>query len=141
MVTMRLLSISKKSDSTRSFSSGASICKKDTAPYLSPVLNVPFSLNSKEDGAIKSFVLSPEGASHFHSKAKGSLPFILRILCMSFNRSLPSREESCTPSRLKAFQRSFSMRSRRGFAILILSASMPKVRYFVFTSPLLPLES
>lgn len=66
-------------------------------------LNVPFSLNSKEDSAIKSFVLSLEGASNFHSKENGSLPLIHRILCMSFKLSLPSREVNCIPNRLNAF--------------------------------------
>ena len=36
---------------------------------------------------------------------------------------------------------SVSMRSSRGLAALILSASTPKVRYLVLTRPLLPLAS
>src|SRR5699024_2950813 len=106
-----------------------------------PVLKLLPSLNSKEDGAIKSLVDKPDGASHFHSKLKGTLPSICKILWHSFNLSFPSIESTTTPNLLNPFQRSFSIRSRRGFAIFMLSASIPKVRYLLFIKPLFPLAS
>ena len=60
--------MSRKSAKMRSFSSGASICKKDTAPNLPPVLNTLPSRNSKDEGAMKSYTESPDGTSHFQSK-------------------------------------------------------------------------
>ncbi len=141
IVIKRLLSISRKSASTLSFSSGASICKKETAPYLLPVLKLLPSRNSKDEGAIKSLVDSPDGTSHFQSKLNCSLPSILIILWQSFSRSFPSRDSTDTPIRFSPFHRSFSILSNLGFATLMLSASMPKVRYLVFVKPLFPFAS
>ena len=46
-----------------------------------------------------------------------------------------------TPSTLKLFSISVSKQARRDFAAAKLSASMEKVMYFCFTSPLFPFAS
>ena len=51
------------------------------------------------------------------------------------------QDSAATPSRLKLFSTSVSMRSSRGLAVRILSASMEKVRYLVLIRPLLPRAS
>ena len=138
---MMLLSISRKSASIRSFSSGAKICTKLTVPSFLPMRNILPVLNSKELGAIKSLVDSPEGASQSHEKRNGSCSSMRRMSCMTRRRSYPFSGAATTPSRLKLLRRSVSMRSKRGFAVRRLSASMPKVRYLVLIRPLLPRAS
>ena len=141
IVTIKLDSISRKSASIRSLSSGARICKKDTAPSFLPTPNsLPF-LNSKELGAIKSFTDKPLGASHSHSKRNLICSSMWNIPCMRAKRCLPFKGSAATPSLLKLLSRSVSMRSRRGFASFTLAASMPKVRYFVLMRPLFPRAS
>lgn len=56
----------------RSFSSGARICKKLTAPMVLPILKHLPSRKSKEVGAMKSFVLSPVRATMSKEKRNGS---------------------------------------------------------------------
>ena len=66
------LSVSSRSASTRSLSSGAVICRKLAAPYFPPIRNRLASPKRKEEGTIKSFTWRPEGASQSHSKEKRS---------------------------------------------------------------------
>ena len=140
-LTIRLDSMSRKSASIRSFSSGARICKKETAPYFLPIRNCLPVRNSKLDGAMKSLVDRPDGASQSHSKRNGTCSSMWKIPWSCASRALPSRVSAATPRRLKLLRMSVSMRSRRGLAALRLSASMPKVRYLVLIRPLLPLAS
>ena len=139
--TMRELSISRKSASIRSFSSGARICTKLTAPYFFPMRNCLPVRNSKPDGAIKSLVERPLGASQSHSNWKGACSSMWKMAWSWASRALPSRTSAATPSRLKLFSTSVSIRSRRGLAERMLSASMEKVRYLVLMRPLLPRAS
>ena len=74
ILTTALFSRSKNSTRMRSFSLGAMICRKDTAPYFLPMRKVRPSRNSKPPGAMKSLVESPEGGSQFQSKANLSSP-------------------------------------------------------------------
>ena len=141
MLTMRELSMSRKSASIRSLSSGARICRKDTQPSLLPMPKQLPVLNSNELGAIKSLTESPEGASQSQEKRKGCGSSIWSIPCMSFRRSIPFILSAATPRRRKLLRISVSMRSSLGFAALTLSASTPKVRYLVLISPLLPRAS
>ena len=133
--------MSSRSASSRSLSSGARICKKETAPYFLPIRNCLPVLNSKLDGAIKSLVDKPDGASQPQSKRKGNCSSMWKMLCSWASRALPSRVCAATPSRLKLLRMSVSMRSSRGLAARMLSASMPKVRYLVLIRPLLPFAS
>ena len=117
MDTTRLLSMFRNSASIRSSSSGARICRKETAAYFLPMRKVRVSLNSKEDGAIKSLVDRPEGASHFQSKRNGSCVSMWNMACIRARRSFPSRELVCAPKRLKLLRISSSTRSSRSFAV------------------------
>ena len=72
-LTVMLLSISRKSASIRSLSSGARICRKLTAPMVLPILKHLPSRKSKEVGEMKSFVLSPVRATMSKEKRNGSL--------------------------------------------------------------------
>ena len=93
-------SMSRKSASIRSFSSGARICKKETAPYFLPIRNCLPVRNSKPDGAMKSLVDRPDGASQSHSKRtapvhpcgryRGAVPVALAV-----------QVSAATPRRLK----------------------------------------
>ena len=133
--------MSRKSASIRSLSSGARICRKDTAPSFFPTPNsLPF-LNSKELGAIKSLTERPLGASQSHSKLKSVCSSMWNILCIRARRCFPFRDSADTPSRLKLLSKSVSIRSSLGFAALMLAASMPNVRYLVLIRPLLPRAS
>ena len=69
MVTRILPSVSMNSAKMRSWISGAVICKKLTAPYISPMRKVRVSPKWKEDGEMKSLTDSPLGASQSQSKA------------------------------------------------------------------------
>ena len=69
MVTRMLPSVSMNSAKMRSWISGAVICKKLTAPYISPMRKVRVSPKWKEDGAMKSLTERPLGASQSQSKA------------------------------------------------------------------------
>ena len=60
-------SVLRKSASISSDSSGDRMFKKLTAPYLPPSPNIRELPKRNEDGAIKSLVERPDGASHFHS--------------------------------------------------------------------------
>ena len=60
-LTIIPFSRSRMSESIRSFSSGARISRNDTAPSFRPMRNVRPSPKRNEDGAIKSFVVSPDG--------------------------------------------------------------------------------
>ena len=140
-LTIRELSISRKSASIRSFNSGARICTKLTAPYFFPMRNCLPVRNSKEVGAMKSLVERPEGASQSHEKEKGTCSSMWNTPCSWDSRARPSSGSATTPSRLKLLSRSVSIRSSRGFAARMLSASMPKVRYFVLIRPLFPFAS
>ena len=137
--TTRLDSIARKSARHRSFRSEARMEKKLTSACFLPIPKVRLSRKSKLDGAMKSLVDSPEGASHFQSKRKGACVSMWNMSCMSLSRSLPSSGAAATPSRLKLFSKSISMRSSLGFAALMPSASMPKVMNLVLVRPLLPL--
>ena len=85
-----------------------------------------FEVDVNEDGKtlyqqfafMKSLVDSPVGASHFQSNWKGAWVSMWNMPCISFSRSRPSSGTAATPSRLKLFSRSISMRSRRGLAAL-----------------------
>ena len=90
---------------------------------------------------MKSLTDKPEGASQSHEKRNGAGSSMRSISCSSRNRSVPFSGSAATPRRLKLLRTSVSMRSKRGFAVFIPSASMPNVRYFVLISPLLPLAS
>ena len=68
-LTITPVSKSRISDKIRSFNSGARISRNETAPILRPMRKYRPSPKRKEDGAIKSFVESPDGASHEKSKA------------------------------------------------------------------------
>ena len=140
-LTIRLLSISRKSASIRSFSSGAKIWTKETAPHLRPMRKSLPVRNSNEVGAMKSFVERPEGASQSQEKRNGACSSMWNTSCSWRRRSMPVSGSALTPRRLKLFRMSVSIRSSRGFAVFRFSASMPKVRYLVFTSPLLPFAS
>ena len=133
--------MSRKSASIRSLSSGTKICKKETAPYFLPIQNCLPVRNSKELGAIKSLVDRPLAASQSHSNRNSSCSSMWKIPCSWASRAFPSSVSAATPSRLKLLRMSVSMRSRRGLAALMLSASMPKVRYLVLIRPLLPFAS
>ena len=141
MDTTRLDSISRKSARIRSFSSGARIWRKDTAPNFRPMRKVLPPGNSRGVGAMKSLVDRPEGASQSQEKRNGSGSSMWKIPCSRHRRSVPLRGAADTPSRLKWLSKSVSMRSSRGLADWILSASMPKVRYLVLTRPLFPRAS
>ena len=141
IVTIKLDSISRKSASIRSLSSGARICRNDTAPSFFPMPNSLPVRNSKELGAMKSFTERPLGASHSHSKANSFCSSMWNISCIRAKRCFPFNGSADTPSRLKLLSRSVSMRSSLGFAVFTVAASMPKVRYFVLIRPLLPRAS
>ena len=57
-------------------------------------------MKRNEDGAIKSLVESPDGASHFQSKENGS-PSGWKMLCMTSSRSLASSPHAEAPMLLK----------------------------------------
>ena len=137
ILTARLDCISRKFFKSSSVSSGARICKNDTAPMVFPILKVRPSEKSKEVGAIKSFVVSPVFAIRFHEKLS-LLPSPLKQLCNSSSRSMPLNGKARTPNTLKLFKMSASIRSNRCFAFWILSASIPNVIYFFRTMPLFP---
>ena len=90
---------------------------------------------------MKSLVDSPEGASQSQEKRNGVWPSMWKMPWSRCSRSMPFMGEQATPRRLKLLITSISMRSSRGLAALMLSASMPKVRYLVFVRPLFPLAS
>ena len=90
---------------------------------------------------MKSFVERPEGASQSHEKEKGTCSSMWNTPCSWESRARPSSGSATTPSRLKLLSRSVSIRSSRGFAARMLSASIPKVRYFVLIRPLFPFAS
>ena len=131
----------KRSASRRSLSSGASICKNDTAPVLSPMPNIRPFLKANEGGAMKSFVESPDGTSHFQLNKNFLSPSGWKMPCSTSSRSFPSRGRFAAPKILRWFNISVSSRFSRDFAFLRLSASSVKVRYLCFTSPLLPFAS
>ena len=139
--TIRLLSMSRKSASIRSFSSGARICTKLTAPYFLPMRNCLPVRNSKPDGAMKSLVERPLEGSHSHSNWNGTCSSMWKMACSWASLALPSNTSAATPSRLKLFSTSVSMRSNRGLAVRMLSASMLNDRYLVLMRPLLPRAS
>ena len=94
------LSVLRKSASISSESSGARICKKLTDPYLPPspkVLAVP---KQREDGATKSLVDRPEGASQSQSKRNGS-PSGWKMPCSTSKRACPSMTFATQPMVLK----------------------------------------
>ena len=140
ILTIIPFSRSRMSESIRSFSSGARISRNDTAPSFRPMRNVRPSPKRNEDGAIKSFVESPDGTSQSQEKRNGS-PSGWKIPCSTFKRSCPFMGRAVTPSTLKLFSTSVSIRERRAFAAARLSASMEKVMYLHFSSPLLPFSS
>ena len=132
MVTRRFPSTSIKSVRIRSWISGAKICKKDTAPYISPMRKRRVSPNSKDEGAIKSFTDRPLAGSQSHSKANFP-PSGWRRPCSNASRSLPSSTFAAAPMTLKRFRVSASMRENRARAAWMLSASMVSVTYLLFT--------
>ena len=93
-------SVLRKSASISSDSSGERMFKKLTAPYLPPSPNIRALPKRNEDGAIKSLVESPDGASHFQSKENGS-PSGWKMLCMTSSRSLASSPHAEAPMLLK----------------------------------------
>ena len=80
------VSRSRMSASIRSFSSGARISRKLTAPILRPIRKYLPSPKRKEDGATKSFVVSPGGVSQSQEKRNGS-PSGWNTLCRASSRS------------------------------------------------------
>ena len=141
IATTSELSMSRKSASRRSFSSGARMFRNDTAPYFAPILKCLLEANSKLLGAMKSLTLRPEGASISHENLKVSRPSMWKMPCIRARRALPSSGSALTPSLRKLLRMSVSRRSKRGFAVLYPSASMPNVRYLFLMSPLLPRSS
>ena len=131
--------MARKSARQRSLRSEARMEKKLTAACFFPMPKLRFSRKSKLDGAMKSLVDRPEGGSHFQSNRKGAWVSMWNMSCMSFSRSRPSSGNAETPSFLKLFRMSISMRSSLGFAVLMFSASMLKVMNLVLVRPLLPL--
>ena len=132
--------ISRKFFSISSVSSGASICKNETAPIVPPILKHRPSEKLNEVGAIKSFVVSPVLYIKFQEKFNLFSP-PLKHECKSSNRSIPFNEKALTPKILKLLIISVSILSSLCFAFWILSASIPNVIYFFLTIPLLPLAS
>ena len=133
--------MSRKSASIRSLSSGAMIWTKDAAPNFRPMRNIRPFLNSKLLGAMKSLTDRPLGASQSQENRNCSGLSMWKMLCISRRRSAPFSGSADTPRRLKLLRISVSMRSSRGFAALMFSASMEKVRYLVLARPLFPLAS
>ena len=133
-------SASMKSASIRSESSGAAICKKETAPNFPPIWNIRPSPKRKEDGAIKSLTERPLAGSHSHAKLKRS-PSGWNSPCSTSRRCFPSSTRAAAPITLKWLRVSVSIRASRARADLISFASMVKVRNFVLISPLLPRSS
>ena len=70
------------------------------AQILLPIWKLRLFLNAKEDGAIKSLVDSPLGASQFQSKRKRS-PSGCMMPCSTSSRSLPSSTRALAPITLK----------------------------------------
>ena len=89
MVTRMLPSVSMNSAKMRSWISGAVICKKLTAPYISPMRKVRVSPKWKEDGAIKSLTERPLGASQ--SPIEGELAALRMEDTVKQFQPLPSR--------------------------------------------------
>ena len=141
MVTIRLLCMSRKSASMRSFNSGARICRKLTCPIFLPMVKVLPFWKEKELGAMKSLVDRPVAGSQLQSNLKEVCSSMWKMPCINSRRWLPFSASACTPSRLKLLRTSVSMRSKRGLALFRASASMPKVRYLVLMRPLLPFAS
>ena len=81
-LTIIPVSRSRMSASIRSFSSGARISRKLTAPILRLMRKYLPSPKRNEDGAIKSFVVSPDGVSQSQEKRNGS-PSGWNTLCSS----------------------------------------------------------
>ena len=92
-------------------------------------------------GAITSLVLIQLFFIRFQSKFNFSFLSWLSIWCNNSIRSFPLREKDYTPMTLKLFNISLSILSSLGLASLILSASIPKVIYFVFINPLFPFDN
>ena len=96
---------SKNSASIRSVSSGAKICRKETAPEYSPMRKVLPSLEKvKLVGAIKSFVERPVLARSLQANFNFSCPLGWSWLCRSSSRSSPFEEAAWTPRGLKVVQ-------------------------------------
>ena len=141
-LTVTASSRSRSSASSRSVSSGAKICKKDTAPEWSATRKVFPSLeNDMPEGAIKSLVESPVFGRSAQVKRNFSCPSGWSWLCRSSRRSRPFKGLAWTPRVLKFASTSVSIRSSRIFAVLRSSASMPKVIYLRLVRPLLPFWS
>ena len=139
--TMRELSISRKSASIRSFSSGARICTKLTAPYF--LSHAELLAGAELEAGRRDKVLWWKGrwGQPVPLELEGHLLVHVEDGVSWASRALPSRTSAATPSRLKLFSTSVSMRSSRGLAERMLSASMEKVRYLVLIRPLLPRAS
>ena len=114
-----------KSASIRSLSSGARICKKETAPYLLPMRKNRPSPNRKEDGAIKSLTDRPLSGSQSHSKLNRS-PSGWKMPCSSASRCFPSSVRAAAPKTLKWLRASVSIRASRARAVLMFSAFIKK---------------
>ena len=112
------LSMSSKSASRRSFSSGARMFRNDTAPNFAPILKCLLDANSNELGEMKSFTLSPEGASKSHENLNCSCPSMWKMPCIRARRALPSSGSAFTPSLRKLLRMSVSSLSSLGLAVL-----------------------
>ena len=130
-----------KSANILSESSGAKICKNDTAPMLVPIRKYLPSLKSKLVGAIKSLEESPVRAIISKLKMNGSCVSGFMVSYNSFNLSYPESECASTPICFKLLMMSASTLSSLDFAVRMLSASKPKVTNFFLTKPLLPLDN
>ena len=93
-------SVLRKSASISSDSSGERMFRKLTAPYLPPSPNSRAFPKRNDDGAIKSLVERPEGASHFQSNENGS-PSGWKMLCMTSRRAFASSPHATAPMLLK----------------------------------------
>ena len=130
---------SRRSAKSRSVSSGAKICKKETAPEWSPTRNVfPSFEKDSPDGEMKSLVERPVLGRSDHWKWNFSWPSGWSWLWRSSRRSSPFKDLDWTPRVLKFASTSVSMRSRRIFAVRRSSASIPKVMYLRLVRPLFP---
>ena len=92
-LTITPVSKSRMSASIRSLSSGARISRKDTAPIFRPMRKYLPSPNRKEDGAIKSFVVTVPGICVLPE----NLPSPSVLISESFPRPFPVHAVSFLP--------------------------------------------
>ena len=138
---IRLASISRNLARISSDISGARICSQDAAPGVLPIRKYRPSRKVKLDGAIKSLVVSPVWIRSSYENRNGTPLSGLKASYSICSRSSPESGSAGTPSTLKLFRTSSSMRFSSLRADFTSSASTAKVMYLSFTMPLWPLAS